>query len=81
MYLEIRVESEGTLNLLVLEEKIKLSLIFNFAIQYKRSEVKLFPVIAMTWKLKIFVYFCHRDFPSKRLVIFLSLLLTLSTIG
>lgn len=65
MYLEIRDESEGTLNLLVLEEKIKLSLVFNLGIQYKRSEVKLFPVIAMTWKLKILRIFAIGFFHQK----------------
>ena len=65
MYLKISVESEGTLNLLVLEEKIKLSLVFNLAIQYKRSEVKLFPVIAMTWKLKILCFFAIGFFIKK----------------
>ena len=65
MYLEIRVESESTLNLLVLEEKIKLSLVFNLGIQYKRSEVKLFPVIVMTWKLKILRIFAIGFFHQK----------------
>ena len=65
MYLEIRVESESTLNLLVLEEKIKLSLVFNLGIQYKRSEVKLFPVIAMTWKLNILRIFAIGFFHQK----------------
>ena len=65
MYLKISVESEGTLNLLVLEEKIKLSLVFNLAIQYKRSKVKLFPVIAMTWKLKILCVFAIGFFIKK----------------